>query len=1168
MEERSVRFLGLVCVLVGVGCGQRVSEPDRGAAPPPGVTASSSSPTADARLEVLRTRFRVPGPTTSDLVAPRTAAAIGDGLAHLVRMETAIRAEVPPDVRRRVLRPAEVLLPLRASGIVRVEDTLSHLSIGVRLEGATDAAAATTSDGLAVYSDALPGHDLIHRPHADGTEDYVVFETKPAVEALEYEVDVSAVAGLRLVADVLEFLDESGTPRLRMAAPYVVDAAGRHEARTHVDGCAYDHDPAGPWGRPVTPPGRAACRLRIAWTGVDYPALVDPAWTATGSMTRVRSEHAATLLPSSGRVLITGGYGGTASAELFDGTSTFAVTGNMTVPRYRHTATYMPSTGKVLITGGGTSGVGTLSSAETFDGVSTFTAVSAMKSERVYHVATLLSSGKVLITGGTSSSAWQATAEVFDGSTFTLTSPMVTARGYHTATLLTSGKVLVAAGYNATGAISLAELFDGTSSFAPTGSCKYTHNGDAAVRMPSGNVLLVGNGAELFDGTSAFAVTGSPVQGRSGHTATLFGATALIAGGSGVASAELFNGSTFSLTGAMTAARTQHTATLLASGTRVLVAGGQSLSTAEVYAQVGAGGTCSVGSDCASGACEDGRCCAAGPCTGTCKTCDATGACVSVLNAEDNTCSGTQKCDAAGACKLKDGQPATVGTSCASGFSSDGVCCNAACSGACDACTTATGATTTGTCATLPKGAAGNPSCAPFLCGGAVGCPTSCASDADCSGTAYCNAAKVCVARKALGAACKLDAGADCAVPGCRACTSGYCTDGVCCDTACKGAGYFCQACAAALKESGTDGTCGPAKKYTNPHADDCPKVPGKPCENDGLCDGKGACNKLASATTTCGSAVCNAAGTGVEGRLCDGTGYCDPTPKTVSCKEYLCKSDACLTKCASDLDCAADHYCNSTVCVPKAADGTPCTSGSQCKSKVCADGVCCNSACSGQCQACDIAPNVGTCTPVPPKGAPRPGHPPCAGAGACAGTCDGVNMATCIYPGATQTCSSVCADGRETVNACDGAGACATTATPRACGAYACNEAKTGCLVKCANDSDCAAGYACRAETCNPVAARCSDDGKSSIGAGSVATSCGDYRCDPATGLCAKACTSTVDCADGFECGSSGRCVPTAPPPPGDCHCHHLGAGGGDSWSAAAALALALVGVRRRQRR
>jgi hypothetical protein len=62
--------------------------------------------------------------------------------------------------------------------------------------------------------------------------------------------------------------------------------------------------------------------------------------------------------------------------------------------------------------------------------------------------------------------------------------------------------------------------------------------------------------------------------------------------------------------------------------------------------------------------------------------------------------------------------------------------------------------------------------------------------------------------------------------------TSGYCADGVCCDNWCLG---NCQACTAAKKGSGADGTCGNIKYDTDPD-DEC--IAGK-------CSGVGTCQYL-----------------------------------------------------------------------------------------------------------------------------------------------------------------------------------------------------------------------------------------------------------------------------------------------------------------------------------
>jgi hypothetical protein len=459
-----------------------------------GATVDGSTATVDpasARLAELGERFQV--------IAPGIGARFEPAGAHVV-------ASIPADAKKAVRRSASVELPTSADGTVRLTDDASHVSIAFSMVEARPSKLVTTRDGMGLYAGAGPGGaDVVHRVRAEGTEDFIVFESKPEREEVDYQVDVSQAAGLRLVSNVLEFLDTSGTPALRVNPPYAVDAGGhRSEATISVEGCLYDVNPEGPWERPVMAAGARSCAVRVAWRSAAYPAVLDPAWIATGSMIAARQYYTATALPS-GRALVAGGLGsaGTelSSAELFDGTSTFAAAGPMTVARAYHSATLLQS-GKVLIAGGGDgSGNNVLSTAELFNGTGTFAATGSMTTARYSHPAVLLSSGKVLVPGGiTNGYIFLSSAELFDGtSTFTATGAMTSAREGHSATLLQSNKVLIAGGRSGPW-LSTAELFDGISTFTATGSMTTAREAHSATLLPSGKVLMAGG--QDYNGTT------------------------------------------------------------------------------------------------------------------------------------------------------------------------------------------------------------------------------------------------------------------------------------------------------------------------------------------------------------------------------------------------------------------------------------------------------------------------------------------------------------------------------------------------------------------------------------------------------------------------------------------------------------------------------------------
>jgi hypothetical protein len=332
------------------------------------------------------------------------------------------------------------------------------------------------------------------------------------------------------------------------------------------------------------------------------------AWASAGSMASARYNHTATLLDN-GQVLVTGGQGAPAAAEVYAPASgTWSAAGSMLSPRYNHAATLL-SNGTVLVSGGYNGGY--LATAEGYDPASgTWSATGPMRAPRYLHTATRLPNGKVLVTGGfNSASGYLAAAELYTpaSGTWSTTGSMASLRAYHSATLLNNGKVLVVGGRGTSSSsyMATAELYDPASgTWSATGSMASPRASHTATLLPDGKVLVTGGSnravfmatAEVYDPASGtWSAAGSLASPRSNHTATLLpNGRVLVAGGynssSGyLATAEMYTPDlrTWSAADSMASPRGNHMATRLNNG-KLLVSGGflgsTPLSAAELYA--------------------------------------------------------------------------------------------------------------------------------------------------------------------------------------------------------------------------------------------------------------------------------------------------------------------------------------------------------------------------------------------------------------------------------------------------------------------------------------------------------------------------------------------------------------------------------------------------------
>ena len=163
---------------------------------------------------------------------------------------------------------------------------------------------------------------------------------------------------------------------------------------------------------------------------------------------------------------------------------------------------------------------------------------------------------------------------------------------------------------------------------------------------------------------------------------------------------------------------------------------------------------------------------------------------------------------------------------------------------------------------------------------------------------------------------------------------------------------------------------------------------PTDPC---GVCDPTVSTTDWSPATTgtLCGDPSCDA-GVLTPAPTCDASGGCAAGAAT-PCPSGLCRdATACEGPCADDTSCPEAEFCGGTPpeCRPDLTDGGDCSRDAMCAGGFCVDGVCCEIACDGACEACDMTGDEGSCLPydegTDPEGECTASS--CNGAGECGG--------------------------------------------------------------------------------------------------------------------------------------------------------------------------------------
>ncbi len=598
----------------------------------------------------------------------------------------------------------------------------------------------------------------------------------------------------------------------------------------------------------------------------------------------------------------------------------------------------------------------------------------------------------------------------------------------------------------------------------------------------------------------------------------------------------------------------------------------------EAVDRLALGDSCAVDGDCLSGFCTDGVCCNA-RCGEVCASCAAAGSvgtcgpaasdpacdalsCPSATECRryegggTENCDGFQLCRAQAVCKVVDepeGAPCRGGAGtcdglgecvvpdtaglgetcgqdqdCGSGFcvtapSGEAMCCESACDGVCEQCSP------DGRCDAAP---ADDERCEAVQCQSDNVCldyPDALTEDL-CRARGQCRSAQDCQSEAVAlrsAASCECDASGSCGLTRGTSCTS----DAECASGACEQTAQNTSTCCAQQ--------CGP----------------GLICAFDGS-----RCVECEGDATQCeGDTAVSCAGGARRRTLCpngctEGQGCNDRAPLGATCAQTECQPGlSCLTdrsgarRCCSrnceaeDKLCAEDGSC---VCPEGQTQGSagncllqqgdPCGAGTACgPGLTCVDGVCCDQACDGACESCNLAGSVGRCAyderdlGLCPPGQQCAGRDDCralnreacqAGADCLSANCEpqvGIR-------GARVCCAQACGGQRDSCSSngsscveCESAADC-----PNGCNNGLCNDLRRPgelCTL-----SDQCSTQACVRDQNDPSLSRCCP----SCGAGQLCTSSGQCVNPPAGqgGACGagRSCAVGLTCVDGTCCESS----------------------------------------------